>query len=107
MRSKIVVLPAPFGPIKPRISPSRSVKLASSTARMPPKVLVMARTSSTTGFSASSAARALAATVVGAAAFSLPFVFAAPSRNTERTMSSRSSSSAVEPSKRTSPFSMK
>ena len=32
-----VVLPAPFGPMMPRISPSPTVKLAWATARKPPK----------------------------------------------------------------------
>src|SRR5262249_20124815 len=35
--SKSVVLPAPFGPIKPRTSPRRTVKLTSSSAARAPK----------------------------------------------------------------------
>src|SRR5690606_39802102 len=37
-RLKIVVLPAPFGPIRPINSPSSSVRLKSLTAFSPPKV---------------------------------------------------------------------
>jgi hypothetical protein len=36
IRSKIVVFPAPLGPIIPRICPSVTVKLTSSTAATPP-----------------------------------------------------------------------
>src|SRR6516164_6501027 len=43
---KSVVLPAPLGPISPRISPSASVKLTSETATSPPKRLVTPLTSS-------------------------------------------------------------
>src|SRR5215831_2195090 len=39
MRWKLVVLPAPFGPISATVSPSRTVKLRSCTARRPPKRL--------------------------------------------------------------------
>src|SRR5215467_14007782 len=46
MRLKTVVLPDPFGPSRPRISPSCTVNETSSTARRPPKVLVRFRTSS-------------------------------------------------------------
>src|SRR5262249_33164575 len=42
---KKVDLPAPFGPIRPRISPWSSVTDALSTALKLPKVLVMARAS--------------------------------------------------------------
>ncbi len=38
-RLKVVDLPAPFGPIRPTISPARSSKLTSFTATSPPKVL--------------------------------------------------------------------
>ena len=41
MRSKSVVLPAPFGPMMPRISPSWSSIVTSSTAVIPAKRLVM------------------------------------------------------------------
>ena len=37
MASMKVVLPAPFGPIRPRISPAWSSKLTSLTATSPPK----------------------------------------------------------------------
>ena len=40
MASKTVVLPAPLGPMIPRISPCVRPKLTSSTARTPPKVTV-------------------------------------------------------------------
>ena len=102
MRSKIVVLPAPLGPIRPRISPWRRWKRVSSTARIPPKRLTRPSTSRTTG----AVATWLRSRVATAATFS-PLATEAPWRNTERTMSSRSRSSAVGPSKRTSPFSMK
>src|SRR5690348_14570388 len=39
MRWKLVVLPAPFGPISATVSPSRTEKLKSCTARRPPKRL--------------------------------------------------------------------
>ena len=38
IRSNIVVLPAPFGPITPTISPAPISNVTLSTARMPPKV---------------------------------------------------------------------
>src|SRR5271167_1634805 len=41
-----VVLPAPLGPISPRISPSARVKVTSDTATKPPKRLVTPLTSS-------------------------------------------------------------
>src|SRR5664279_6152498 len=46
---KKVDLPAPLGPISPRISPCCSVTLAASTARKLPKALVMARASRSMG----------------------------------------------------------
>ena len=49
MRSKIVVFPAPLGPMRPRISCSLRSKVTSSTAVMPPKRLVRPKTSSTAG----------------------------------------------------------
>ena len=47
-RLNSVVLPAPFGPMMPRISPLCSVKLTSCTALRPPKVFERLRTSSIT-----------------------------------------------------------
>ena len=44
-RLNIVDLPAPFGPIRPRISPASSSKLSSLTATRPPKRRSAARTS--------------------------------------------------------------
>ena len=116
MRSNSVVLPAPLGPMIPRISPSWSWIDTSSTAVIPPNRWVMPRVSRTT--------RALAAVRVhrlggrdrrsrpAACPWPLPRLrrlrhAAAPSRNTERRTSGRSSSSAVGPWKRISPFSMK
>src|SRR5579864_2281538 len=46
-RLKSVVLPAPFGPISPTISPSRTVNETPSTARSPPNVRDRPETSST------------------------------------------------------------
>src|SRR5580692_1566442 len=43
------VLPAPFGPISPRISPSRTSKLISTLAATPPKDLLTLSTSSSRG----------------------------------------------------------
>ena len=43
IRLKIVLLPDPFGPIRPRISPSPTAKPTSLTAVKPPKRLVEAR----------------------------------------------------------------
>src|ERR1700674_625312 len=45
MTLKQVVLPAPFGPIRAQISPSRTAKRTSSTARKPRKCLEMPSTS--------------------------------------------------------------
>ena len=47
IRLKIVLLPDPFGPIRPRISPARRSKPTSLTAVKPPKRLVRPSTSST------------------------------------------------------------
>ena len=47
-RLKVVDLPAPFGPIRPTISPARTSKLTSLTATRPPNSLRTACTSSTT-----------------------------------------------------------
>ena len=108
-QSNRVVLPAPFWPMSPRISPSRSSRSTRSTAVIPPKRLVTPRHSSTT------------ARVVGTVPAGRPARPAsrrhrrpsgtvgrssAPAMNTERRMSGRSSSSRVEPVKRNSPFSM-
>src|SRR5690348_3814938 len=46
IRLNTVDLPAPFGPIKPRISPSFTVNVSSPTACSPPKRLPRSRTSS-------------------------------------------------------------
>ena len=39
IRLKIVVLPAPFGPMMVKTSPCSTSKLTPSTARMPPKLI--------------------------------------------------------------------
>ena len=100
----MVVLPAPFGPIRPRISSWWTVKVTSVTALIPPNRLVRPDTSRT-------GVRTAAGTAVRSrseAEVVWPLIpLDAPCRNTERRMSSRSSSSAVGPEKRTSPFSMK
>src|SRR4051794_15497517 len=41
IRLKMVVLPAPFGPMMEKTSPSSTSKLTASTARMPPKRMAM------------------------------------------------------------------
>src|SRR5215831_7992509 len=46
IRSSSVVLPEPFGPIRPRISPAETESEKSLTATSPPKVLVSLSTSS-------------------------------------------------------------
>src|SRR5262249_54574629 len=46
IRLKAVLLPQPFGPIRPRISPSRTSKDTSLTARNPPKRLQSPSTAS-------------------------------------------------------------
>ena len=61
---KSVVLPAPFGPMTPRISRSRTSKLTSETATRPMNDLVTPRTSSSTV----SGARPASASAVGAPA---------------------------------------
>src|SRR5215470_11253784 len=43
MRLKLVVLPAPFGPMSATVSPSFTEKLTSWTARSPPKRLLRLR----------------------------------------------------------------
>src|SRR3954466_7925244 len=48
MMLKVVLFPAPFGPITPRISPSRTSKSSPVTAVRPPKRFVRFLTSSTT-----------------------------------------------------------
>src|SRR5215831_18807545 len=52
MRWKLVVLPAPFGPISATVSPSRTVKLRSCTARRPPKRLLRFFTTSASAIGA-------------------------------------------------------
>ena len=128
MQSKRVVLPAPLWPMRPRISPSRSSRLTPSTARMPPKCFATSRHSRIT--SAPSAPRPAPALPVASTSARLPpdrpspasrpcahrprsttrhrpvgTDTSAPAMNTDRRMSGRSSSSAVGPEKRTSPFS--
>src|SRR5689334_15734559 len=51
MALKQVVLPAPFGPIRPKISPLRRLKLTSLRATTPPKRSVTLSTSSRTSSS--------------------------------------------------------
>src|SRR5262249_30856994 len=46
MRWKLVVLPAPLGPMSATVSPSATAKLKSCTARKPPKRLLRLRTTS-------------------------------------------------------------
>src|SRR5262252_3782991 len=46
MRLKLVVLPAPFGPIRAIVSPSLTAKFKSWTARSPPNRLLRLRTTS-------------------------------------------------------------
>ena len=103
--SRIVVLPAPFGPMRPTISPSRTVRVASSTARMPPKRFTTPssrRATSAGGESTAGSAFLRRTRRAGLSSTAAP----APCRNTARRMSSRSSRSAVAPENRTSPFSM-
>src|SRR5438270_10486460 len=57
IRLKIVVLPEPFGPIRPRISPGLTAKDTPLTARNPPNRLARPATSST-GFEALQGLRA-------------------------------------------------
>ena len=104
--SKSVVLPAPFGPMMPTTSPGATARRHSSTARMPPNEHDSSRkVERRRQRTPSTAGRPLP----------LPLVargdgrrdLAAPSRNTERRTSGRSSSSAVGPWNRISPFSMK
>src|SRR5579885_3887976 len=64
IRSTIVDLPAPFGPITPRISPLRKEKLRLSTAIRPPKRLVTL-TSCSRGAPSSRAAPGLGLDSVG------------------------------------------
>ena len=125
--SNSVVLPAPFGPMKPTISPADRRRARRRSARRARR-------------SASTRRRGRAGSVAGRRApFVVPFAVAArlddrarsstrsrtrrrpiaarssaracrvaaPSRNTERSTSGRSSSSAVGPWNRISPFSMK
>ena len=104
--SNRVVLPAPLGPITPRISRWCRARSTSSTAVMPPKRLRRPFTSSTTGRSP-----LLSATTRRGARLPLrplsPLTDAAPSRKTDRSTSGRFSRSPVGPLNRISPFSMK
>src|SRR5215471_5930793 len=52
MRWKLVVLPAPFGPISATVSPSRTEKLRPCTARRPPKRLLRLVTTSASAIGA-------------------------------------------------------
>ena len=61
IRSNMVLLPAPFGPISPRISPARISKLTSFTATRPPNCLRAGCTASSTCARRRPAARAAAA----------------------------------------------
>ena len=49
IRLKVVLFPEPFGPMRPRISPSATSKETFLTARKPSKLLVSPLTSSTYG----------------------------------------------------------
>src|SRR6516164_5152188 len=49
MRLKLVVLPAPFGPMRATVSPSLTAKLKSCTARNPPNRRLMLRMTSASG----------------------------------------------------------
>ncbi len=60
MRLKVVVLPAPLGPMRPRISPAASEKVSSFTATRPPNLRLTARTSSSGAVSAGRARGAAA-----------------------------------------------
>ncbi len=106
MTSNKVVLPAPLGPMNPRISAWRTLNDTSFSALTPPKRFDTSLTSSVV-FRCPSLE-------VGAAVAPPPFgagredvAPAAPSRNTDRSTSGRSSNSAVGPWNRISPFSMK
>ena len=75
-RLNTVLLPAPLGPIRPRISPPRSVNEMSFTATSPPKRFCRPSTSSTTepadGWSRRGGGAASAGRGLGARAGSLP-----------------------------------
>src|ERR1700761_9294363 len=60
MRWKLVVLPAPFGPISARVSFSFTVKLTSCTARKPPNRLLRPLITSASAIGFSSGLRRLA-----------------------------------------------
>src|SRR5882757_9905462 len=60
MRWKLVVLPAPFGPINATVSFSCTVKLTSCTARRPPKRLLRPLMTSASAIGWTSGARRLA-----------------------------------------------
>src|ERR1700730_10922254 len=61
MRLKLVVLPAPFGPISATVSFSATVKLTSCTARSPPNRLLRPRMTSAAAIFASLCPRRFAA----------------------------------------------
>src|ERR1700722_18749274 len=68
MASISVVLPAPFGPIRPATSPGTMVKLASATAVTPPKVTLSPSTRSVAGVTRTVLGTAGLAATAGAAA---------------------------------------
>src|SRR5215468_3665394 len=66
MQLKIVLLPDPFGPIRPTISPSSTSKETCETAVKPPKVLLKPETvRRATGYSARVGARGGAGDPIG------------------------------------------
>src|SRR5436853_536232 len=92
MQSKSVVLPAPFWPMRPRISPWRRSRSTSSTAWMPPKRLTMPRQDRRTGASSAGGPAGL-----GPAA-ALPSEALGPWRmHTDRSRSGRARRSAAGP----------
>ena len=109
--SNSVVLPAPLGPMMPTISPGATARSTRSTARMPPKLRVSSRTCERRAARRRRPRRWRATAPPPGCRCPPPAwtctAAAAPSRNTERRTSGRSSSSVVGPWKRISPFSMK
>ena len=98
-----MVLPAPLGPMSPTISPSRTARPASSTAVRPPKRTVSPAQASTSRAASPSPSLGGRPRAAGALRARRP----PPSRNTDRSRSSRSARSAAAPEKRTWPFSRK